>query len=107
MTIRREAGEAHRSDLARSLAEHARVAQAAELELRAAEMAASSSVAVGDAATTILDAAKAMAAGLIVVGCRGHGGIRALLGTTAKAVVLRAPCSVLVVHAGSGTPGAS
>ena len=104
-SARREVGEAYRSDLARSLADRARIARAAELELRAAGLAASGSVAIGDAATTILDAAAAMFAGLIVVGCRGHGGIRALLGTTAKAVILRAQSSVLIVHAASGKPG--
>jgi nucleotide-binding universal stress UspA family protein len=53
----------------------------------------------GDVATTILDVAREHDAAAIVVGSRGHNGLRARLeGSTSKGVLKRAPCPVLIVH---------
>jgi nucleotide-binding universal stress UspA family protein len=53
----------------------------------------------GDASTEIVDEARNWPADLIVVGSRGHGGLRRLLlGSVAQAVVAHAPCSVEVAR---------
>jgi nucleotide-binding universal stress UspA family protein len=47
----------------------------------------------------IVDLAKELGVGLIVMGCRGHGGIRrAIGGSISDAVIRHAPCPVLVVR---------
>jgi nucleotide-binding universal stress UspA family protein len=66
---------------------------------------ASSSLVVGRPARTILDAASDWGAGVIVVGARGLGAVRALLvGSVSSAVARAAACSVLVVKGEVRTP---
>src|SRR5918994_3759150 len=51
----------------------------------------------------IVALAKELKVGLIVMGCRGHRGIRrAIEGSTSDAVIRQAPCPVLVVRAHEG-----
>lgn len=56
-------------------------------------------VSAGDARDSILDAARACSADLIVIGSHGRRGVKRLvLGSVAEDVVRRAPCPVLVVR---------
>lgn len=96
-TMRRAAAAAHVEDVAETLAEHDVVADAAVLQLRSSGVRADGIALMGDPAGAILDVAERIGAGLVVVGSRGRGGIQGLLGSVARAVVLRAKCSVLVV----------
>jgi nucleotide-binding universal stress UspA family protein len=58
-------------------------------------------VAEGDAASAILEAARALPAELVVLATRGRTGItRMVLGSVAERVVATAPCSVLAVRLG-------
>ncbi len=57
-------------------------------------------VEVGQPAPTIVNAAKAWPADIIVIGSHGRGGVqRALVGSVAEAVMRHAPCPVLVIRA--------
>ncbi len=59
----------------------------------------------GDPADSILEAAQAEGADLIVVGSHGRGGLeRALIGSVSDQVIRRAPCPVLVVRPTAGAP---
>ena len=98
-TMRRAAAVAYADEVSSTLAAHAAIAEEAAGELRSLGVAATATASTGDPATAIVAAAEGTHAGLIVVGSRGTGGVAALLGSVARAVVLRAPCSVLVVHA--------
>ncbi len=61
----------------------------------------------GSPATSIVDAARAHAVDLVVMGTRGHTGLaRIALGGTARSVMLHAPCSVLVVRGRPAAPEA-
>ena len=54
---------------------------------------------MGDAAREIVHLAEDLEAGLVVMGSRGHGGIRrALMGSVSDSVVRHAHCPVLVVR---------
>lgn len=53
---------------------------------------------LGLARNIILDVAKKTKADLIVIGSHGRHGFRALLGSTASAVLNNAPCDVLAVR---------
>jgi universal stress protein A len=54
----------------------------------------------------IVNAAKELGVGLIVIGLRGYTGLeRLLLGSTADRVVQYAPCPVLVVKDNATVPG--
>ncbi len=54
---------------------------------------------MGEVDLEIVALAKEIGAGLIVMGCRGHRGIRrALEGSISDGVIRRAPCPVLVVR---------
>ena len=55
-------------------------------------------VVMGDARHEIVRIAEERGCGLVVVGSHGRGGITALLGSTADAVVHHAPCDVLAVR---------
>lgn len=60
---------------------------------------AQSHLITGDAAREIVHLAEDMGAGLIVMGSRGHGGIRrALTGSVSESVVRHAHCPVTVVR---------
>jgi len=54
---------------------------------------------MGTVALEIVSLAKELGAGLIVMGCRGHRGIRRVIeGSISDAVIRHAPCPVLVVR---------
>ncbi len=75
------------------------IAAAGAARLRDAGLDATGVSRPGDPAGLIVETARALGAGLIVVGSRGHGGVtRLLLGSVARNVLLHAPCSVLVVR---------
>ena len=77
---------------------HAFATRAAEW-LTGAGRQATAEVREGSPATAIVEAAAARGVDLVVMGTRGHTGLaRLALGGTARSVVLRAPCSVLVVR---------
>jgi nucleotide-binding universal stress UspA family protein len=74
--------------------------------MREAGVDASVQVRNGDPAHEIVAAARAIGAGLVVVGTRGETGLRRLiLGSVARNVLLSAPCSVLLVRAGVRAEG--
>ncbi len=54
--------------------------------------------ATAGAAAAILDVAAHQSADLVVVGNKGLHGVRRVLGSVPKTVVLDAPCAVMVVH---------
>jgi nucleotide-binding universal stress UspA family protein len=85
---------------------HARATTAAAAaRLRAAGLAASAGVRVGSPALALVDEASAWGADLVVVGTRGHAGLkRLLLGSTARSVLQHATASVLIVRGPSGAP---
>jgi nucleotide-binding universal stress UspA family protein len=71
-------------------------------ELRSAGFQAQSVVAKGDIRETIVNIAETWPADLIVMGSRGHGGLkRLLLGSVAEFVARHAPCSVLIARSGA------
>ncbi len=79
--------------------ENATFAQHAADQLTEAGRTATVDVREGAPAASIVEAAKAGGADLIVMGTRGHTGlVRIALGSTARSVMLHAPCSVLVVR---------
>ena len=58
---------------------------------------------MGEVDLEIVGLARELEAGLIVMGCRGHRGIRrAIEGSISDAVIRRAPCPVLVVRSHEG-----
>jgi len=58
---------------------------------------------MGEVDLEIVGLAKKLEAGLIVMGCRGHRGIRrAIEGSISDAVIRHAPCPVLVVRSHEG-----
>jgi universal stress protein A len=67
-------------------------------EVRKAGVTGTSFDQVGRSHTAIVERARLVSAGLIVIGSHGrHGLTRALLGSVAEKVVQHAPCAVLVV----------
>jgi nucleotide-binding universal stress UspA family protein len=64
---------------------------------------AGSHLGMGAVDLEIVGLAKELEAGLIVMGCRGHRGIRrAIEGSVSDAVIRHAPCPVLVVRSHEG-----
>jgi nucleotide-binding universal stress UspA family protein len=62
----------------------------------------------GDPGLVLCERAKALSAGVMIVGSRGRGAIRrALLGSVSTYLLQNAPCPVLVVRAGSVTENQS
>ena len=61
-------------------------------------------ITVGAAAPAIVRAAEVNEAGEIVIGSRGHGRVRALLGSVAHDVIHRAQCPVTVIPERMVTP---
>jgi nucleotide-binding universal stress UspA family protein len=60
---------------------------------------AGSHLRMGAVALEVVALAKELGVGLIVMGCRGHGGIRrAIEGSISHAVIRHAPCPVMVVR---------
>ncbi|AHH19669.1 putative universal stress protein [Nocardia nova SH22a] len=60
------------------------------------DVAVTHRVSLTDPVTALLDASKS--AQLLVVGSRGRGGVRAMLGSTSRSLVQHARCPVMVVH---------
>jgi nucleotide-binding universal stress UspA family protein len=92
-----------RVDQVRSEREH--VAQALVARGRSAGVAVDFLVWEGDAGESIIEAAMAESADLIVVGSHGRGTVgRFLIGSVSDHVVRHAPCPVLVVRSGGPAP---
>lgn len=82
--------------------QHDELANEMTAQLRSAGLRAEAERRDGDAATSILAAANASAADVIVMGTHGRTGLRRLLlGSVARNVLQHAPCSVLVVRDGA------
>ena len=63
---------------------------------------------MGEVDLEIVGLAKKLGADLIVLGCRGHRGIRrAIGGSVSDAVIRHAPCPVLVVRSHGGIEGSA
>lgn len=73
-------------------------------KVRARDVACESQLVHGLAATSIVEAARAIHADAIVMGTRGLTGVKhVLLGSVAERVVRTAPCAVLTVRPGAGS----
>lgn len=93
-----EAREAQRELEVETRHAYSVLAEEAAADLRVAGIVASAMVREGDPAAQIVECAKHAGADVIVIGTRGRGSVtRAMLGSVARAVLLTAPCSVLVV----------
>lgn len=92
-----------RIDAARAVADAADILRAAgaEPELRTIDIEGRGPLLRRDARSVILDELDAGDIDLVALGTSGQGGLRRMiLGSTASAVALHAPCSVLVAYAG-------
>jgi nucleotide-binding universal stress UspA family protein len=94
-----EAAEMYHEDKEAAIREAHAVTAAAVTRFEQAGFRANAAVRSGDPAHEIVAYAKEHKAGLLVLGTRGHTGLRRLvLGSVARNVLLHAPCSVLVVR---------
>jgi nucleotide-binding universal stress UspA family protein len=74
----------------------------------AGENVAGTHLGIGEVDLEIVACAKKLGADLIVLGCRGHRGIRrAIGGSVSDAVIRHAPCPVLVVRSHGGVEGSA
>jgi nucleotide-binding universal stress UspA family protein len=95
-----QAMAAYADDIEAARVECAAIAAATAARLDKAGLGADVAVRSGDPAREIVEFARERGAGLIVLGTRGHTGLkRLLLGSCARNVLLHAPCSVLIVRA--------
>jgi len=98
-TVFQDARRAEGELLTESRAAHERLAKESADQLRLAGLLAQAEMRQGDAAAEIVASAERSNADLIVMGSRGHGGLRrAVLGSVARDVLQHAHCSVLIVH---------
>lgn len=98
VSVRDEVKEAQAESEMEARVAYGRLANEGAEELRLAGLHTAAYVRSGDPAEQICDVARERDADLIVVGTRGRGGAaRVLLGSVARAVLLGASCSVLVV----------
>jgi nucleotide-binding universal stress UspA family protein len=98
VSVREEAREVQAETEMEARVAYGRLANEAAEELRLAGLHAAGYVRTGDPAEQICGLARERGADLIVMGTRGRGAIgRVLLGSVARAVLLNASCSVLVV----------
>ncbi len=83
-----------------------RIADASATRARQAGVEATSDVAHGDVVTSIVDAAEALSADLLVVGSRGHSLSEgpAVLGSVSQALVRNSPVPVTVVRQATRHP---
>ena len=96
--VREEAREARTEAEMEERVAYGRLAKEAADELQVAGLSTSAYVRTGDPAERICELARDRGADLIVLGTRGRGAVgRVLLGSVARAVLLGAHCSVLVV----------
>ena len=96
-----QAAFAWKEDLERHLEQGGREVLDGEVEqIRSAGgTVARSHLMIGEAAREIVHLAEDLGAGLIVMGSRGHGGIRrALMGSVSESVVRHAHCPVTIVR---------
>ena len=85
-------------DVSEIVAAGAERLERAAAEVRAAGIACTAATQVGRTHVEIVDHARAVGAGMIVMGTHGRHGLgHALLGSVAEKVVQHAPCPVLVV----------
>lgn len=100
VSVREEAREAQAEAELEGRVTCGRLAAAAAEELRVAGLHTAAYARIGDPAEQICELARERGADLVVLGTRGRGAIgRVLLGSVARAVLLGAHCSVLVVPA--------
>src|SRR5215217_3929207 len=98
-----EAAERHRQQLRKEV--QAMLDRQVQRVQEAGGKVAQTHLKVGRADDKIVLLAEELGAGLVVMGSRGHGGIRrALMGSVSDAVVRHAHCPVLVMRAASGKP---
>ncbi|HEU5288718.1 MAG TPA: universal stress protein [Candidatus Limnocylindria bacterium] len=98
VSVRAEAREAQAESEMEARVAYSRLANEAADGLRLAGLHAAGYVRSGDPAEQICGLARERGADVIVMGTRGRGTIgRVLVGSVARAVLLSAPCSVLVV----------
>ncbi len=91
--------KAYADDMNKAESHHLAIADAAARRLSEAGRQADPEVRRGDAAAQVMAAAQESGADLVVVGSRGHTGLkRMLLGSVARNVVTGSDASVLVVH---------
>jgi nucleotide-binding universal stress UspA family protein len=91
---------AYVADVEAARKECAAIAETTTARLRDAGMSVTAEVRDGDPAHEIVEYARERGAGLIVIGTRGHTGLkRIILGSVARNVLLHATCSVLIVRA--------
>ena len=104
-SVYRESLAAYRELVGASLAEHTKIAEEVARRLAERGIRTSSTSQEGDPAGAIVAAVAEREIDLVVVGSHGRTGLTQLvLGSVARKVLGRAPCSVLVARAPEGPP---